>query len=98
MGIPNSPVTFSVRLLNRAEGTINGTLKWRINSTAVPPKKIPDETIQVGSGAIRDFTKTLKLPQKGFAEMVCEFQQDKTTKTIQKKFASDAIQNKYWNH
>ena len=85
MGMPNSPVKFSVRLVNRSEGTVMGTLKWSINSTAVPQRKIPDEAIQLGAEAIKEFTKTIKLPQKGFVEMVCEFQQKKTVKTIEKK-------------
>ena len=85
MGNPNDPVKFTVKLVNNGDKSVNGMLGWSINSTAIPLAKIPDQAIQVEAGKTKEFTKTIILPQAGFVEMVCKFQQSETVKAIQKK-------------
>jgi cephalosporin-C deacetylase len=85
MGNPNDPVKFTVKLVNNGDKSVNGMLGWSINSTAIPLAKIPDQAIRVDAGKTKEFTKTIMLPQAGFVEMVCKFQQSETVKSIQKK-------------
>ena len=84
MGKPNAPVKFTVKVFNNGKETIDGMLGWSINSTAISPTKIPDQGIQIDAGKTKEFTKTIMLPQTGFVEMVCKFEQGETVKSIQK--------------
>ena len=85
MGNPNDPVKFTVKLINSGDEKVNGILGWGINSTAISPAKIPDQVIQIDAGKTKEFTKIIMLPQAGFVEMACKFQQSETVKAIQKK-------------
>ena len=84
MGTPNSPVKFTTKLVNNGNQTVNGLLGWRINSTAISPAKIASQAIQIDAGETKELTKTIVLPQTGFVEMVCKFEQGETVKSIQK--------------
>ena len=84
MGTPNSPVKFTTKLVNNGNQTVNGLLGWSINSTAISPAKIASQAIQIDAGETKELTKTIVLPQTGFVEMVCKFEQGETVKSIQK--------------
>ena len=84
LGTPNAGVKFTAKLVNDGNETVNGLLGWSLNSTAISPAKIPDQAIQIAAGQTKEVTKTIILPQTGFVEMVCEFQQHGTVKAIQK--------------
>ena len=84
LGTPNAGVKFTAKLVNDGNETVNGLLGWSLNSTAISPAKIPDQAIQIAAGQTKEFTKTIILPQTGFVEIVCKFQQHGTVKAIQK--------------
>lgn len=84
MGERNTPVKFTAKLTNSGSEVVTGVLVWSIKSTAISPPPIPDQAIRIDAGKTEQFTNTITLPQAGFVEMVCRFQQSETAKPIQK--------------
>ena len=84
MGERNTPVEFTAKLTNSGSEVVTGVLVWSIKSTAISPPPIPDQAIRIDAGKTEQFTNTITLPQAGFVQMVCRFQQSETAKPIQK--------------
>ena len=84
MGTPKAPVKFSVTITNAGNEVVSGMLDWQLNSTAMSVEPISKQAITIGAGKTKQVTQTITLPQAGFVEMICGFQQGETAQPVKK--------------
>ena len=84
MGTAKAPVKFTVTITNAGNEAVSGMLDWSVNSTAISVKPISEQAITIDAGNTKQVTQTITLPQAGFVEMICGFQQSETAQPVKK--------------